>query len=310
MEKSYKIEQGYFPSSNGRSSVFYGCFLPAEGSPHAVIQISHGMSEYFMRYQPLAVYLTTLGYAVCGSDHVGHGKSVADEKELGHTCGVDAMVDDLHILTGMMRDRFAGVPVVLLGHSMGSFLARLYGEKYGADLDGLVIVGTGGFDNPTALGKMLAKLIGACYGETHRSNLITTIAFGSYNKKFPKEQGEKAWLSRDAAVVDAYMKDPHCGFTFTAKGYYDLFDMIGRVSRKEWAGLLPKNLPVLLLCGAQDPVGNYGRGVAQVYDRLKAAGIKDVRLVTYPEMRHEVLNEIGKEQVFSDLAAWLSERNF
>ena len=140
--------------------------------------------------------------------------------------------------------------------------------------------------------------------------LITGIAFGSYNKGFDCEKGKKAWLTRDTAVVDAYAEDKFCNYTFTAKGYYDLFDMIGRVSRREWAEKLPKALPTLILSGEADPVGAYGKGVRKVHERMIAAGMSDVSLILYPEMRHEVFNELGKEQVWGDLALWLSTHGF
>lgn len=310
MGNACDLQKGTFPSADGCSSVAYYCFVPSETPPRAVVQISHGMCEYFMRYRPLAEYLTALGYAVCGNDHTGHGESAPDSAALGLTGGVDAMVGDLHTLTGLLREKFPGVPLVLLGHSMGSFLARLYGEIYPDAVDGLVIVGTGGPDNPTGLGKTLAKLTAGLRGKAHRSALITEIAFGSYNKGLAAEKGKKAWLSRDTAVVDAYAEDKFCNYTFTAKGYYDLFDMIGRVSRKEWAQKLPSTLPVLMLSGEKDPVGSYGKGVKKIYERLLAAGLCDVTLRLYPEMRHEVFNELEKETVFADLAAWLSEHNF
>lgn len=310
MEKRCEFWQDRYPSADGYSSISYFCFVPMDTAPKAVIQISHGMCEYVLRYRPLAEYLCSLGYAVCGNDHTGHGESVVDDGELGLTGGVDAMVEDLYTLTETIREQFAELPVILLGHSMGSFLARLYAETYPEGADGLVIVGTGGPDNPTELGKALAKTTAKLRGEKHRSPLITEIAFGSYNKGLTCEKGKKAWLSRDTAVVDAYAEDKYCNYTFTAKGYYDLFDMIGRVSRKEWAQKLPKNLPILMLSGEADPVGSYGKGVEKVYGRLLDAGMEDVKLILYPEMRHEVFNEIGKEQVFGDLAEWLSAHGF
>lgn len=310
MAKKCEIWQDRYPSADGLSSVSYCCFVPLEVVPRAVIQISHGMCEYFMRYRPLAEYLCELGYVVCGNDHTGHGESAANADALGFTGGVDAMVEDLYTLTEKMRGQFENLPVILVGHSMGSFLARYYAEIYPDSVDGLVIVGTGGPDNPTELGKALAKTTMKLRGEKHRSPLITEIAFGSYNKGLVCEKGKKAWLTRDAAVVDAYAEDKFCNYTFTAKGYYDLFDMIGRVSRPNWAGTLTKDLPVLILSGEADPVGAYGKGVVKVHERLLAAGMTDVKMILYPEMRHEVFNEIGKEQVYGDLVAWLEEHGF
>lgn len=309
MEKNYTIEQGKFASADGRTEAAYYVFMP-KGQPRAIIQISHGMSEYAMRYEPLADYLTGLGYLVCAHDHVGHGASVLGDDELGYTCGAENMAADIHLLSVRMRERYPDTPWILLGHSMGSFVARLYAALYPSDASALVIVGTAGPGNPTALGKGVAKVVSALRGDKYRSKLITKMAFGGYNKRFPREGSENSWLSRDRAVVEAYDGDPLCGFTFTAKGYYDLFDLIGRVSKPSWATQIPRSLPVFMISGEQDPVGSYGRGVEKVYERLQRAGVEDVTLKLYPDMRHEIFNEIGRETVYADLAAWLSEHNF
>lgn len=311
MKKNYSLETGQYASADGRSTVAYYCFTPVAKNARAVVQISHGMCEYVMRYEALANYLTALGYVVCGNDHTGHGKSVSDEEELGLTGGAAALVEDVHQLTWIMRDKYPGLPMVLLGHSMGSFIARRYAVSYPGQTDGLIFVGTGGPGNPTAMGKLLAKAVSRIYGEKHRSGLITGIAFGSYNKRIPDEEtSPSAWLSRDTAVVEAYDADPLCHFTFTAKGYYDLFDLLGGVSKPSWAVQVPSQTPVLLMSGDADPVGAYGRGVERLYRRLVNAHHRDVRFLLYEGMRHEIFNELGREKVFADLAAWLSEHNF
>ena len=310
MQKNYNLKIGEYPSADGHSKIAYYCFVPQGREPRAILQISHGMCEYVMRYEGLANFLAGQGYLVCGNDHTGHGKSAANGDELGLTGGADAMVEDVHTLSGLLREGFPRLPLVLLGHSMGSFIARLYAAVYPDELDALVIVGTGGPDHPTGLGKMLAKLTAKLRGEGHRSGLITKIAFGSYNKRFRGESSPSAWLTRDRAVVEAYDADPYCNYTFTAKGYYDLFDLIGRVSAKTWAAKIRPSLPVLVMSGDADPVGDYGRGVDKIYHRLLDAHLTDVRMLLYADARHEIFNEIGKEKVFADLSAWLSERNF
>ncbi len=314
MEKNYILAHGEYPSADGRSTVAYYCFVPARKRPHAIVQICHGMREYVMRYEPLADYLSGLGYVVCGNDHTGHGKTAADADDFGFTGGANVMVEDVSALSWRMRDEYPGLPLVLLGHSMGSFVARLYATRYPGQADGLVIVGTGGPDNPTGMGKLLARLTAKLRGERYRSKLITQIAFGSYNKRVPREKGKtrspSSWLSRDEAVVKAYDEDEYCSYIFTAKGYYDLFDLIGRVSQREWAYRLPRTLPVLLLSGEEDPVGGYGRGVKKVYERLLDAHMTDVRMLLYAGARHEVFNETNRESVFRDLSQWLSEHNF
>ena len=310
MRKNYTLEKGTIASADGRSTLAYYCFNPNTETPRALVQISHGMCEYIMRYEGLANYLTGQGYLVFGNDHAGHGGSVETDDDLGLTGGADAMVDDLYAVGARMRERYPEKKHILLGHSMGSFAARLYAAKYPDGLDALVIVGTGGPDNPTGLGKMLAKLVSRLRGEGYRSALITSIAFGSYNKHFRGEPSQSAWLTRDRAIVEAYDADKYCNYTFTAKGYYDLFDLIGKVSDKAWAGKLHTSLPIRIISGSMDPVGDYGRGVEKVYDRLCDAGVKDVSIKLYEGMRHEIFNEIEKETVYSDLSVWLSERGF
>ena len=313
MQKNYTLQTGEYPSSDGSSTVTYYCFVPEGRSVKGILQISHGMKEYVLRYRGFADYFTAQGYLVCGNDHTGHGRSAA-EGALGLTGGADAMVDDVHTLTGLMRGVFPHTPLVLVGHSMGSFIARLYATRYAKDIDGLVIVGTAGFGNPTGMGKLLAKVTMAFHGQKGRSKLLTKVAFGSYNKRIPRKRREKlspsAWLTRDDEVVRAYDADPYCNYIFTAKGYYDLFELIGRVSHKKWAAGVPLSLPTLILSGADDPVGSYGKGVAAVYQRLLSEGMTDLQMLLYPEMRHEVFNEVGREKVFADLLGWLTSRNF
>ncbi len=310
MTKNYTLHTEHFPSADGRSQVAYYRFVPS-GEPRAILQISHGMCEYLMRYEPLANHFIGLGYLVCGHDHTGHGASAATPDDLGYPGGSHVMVEDVEKLRALMKEQYPELPLILLGHSMGSFIARLHAAVYPGAVDALVIVGTGGPGNPTGLGKLVARLVARLRGDRHRSKLITAMAFGSYLSRIPKadRRSKNDWLSRDAEVVRAYDADPLCGYPFTAKGYYDLFDLISKVSRKSWPAALPKDLPILLMSGDADPVGAYGRGVQKVFHRLLAVGHTDVSLLLYPKMRHEIFHELGKESVREDLARWLDARN-
>ena len=307
-EKNYTLTEGKFASTDGRSQVAYYVFSPKTGTPRALLQICHGMSEYAMRYEPLANYLTGLGYLVFAHDHVGHGKSVSQEQELGFTSGAEVFVDDVVVLSQKLRTEYPDAKHVLLGHSMGSFLARLTIARYPRMTDACVIVGTGGPGSPTALGKLVARAVALFKGWRHHSFLIATMALGSYPKRFA-ESSDFCWLSRDAKVVSDYEADPLCGFAFSARGYYDLFDLLGAVSSKKWAKSVPAHMPLLLISGEADPVGSFGKGVSAVHRRLTAAGVADATLRLYPDMRHEIFNELGREEVFQDLSRWLAQHD-
>ncbi|MBQ9080299.1 MAG: lysophospholipase [Clostridia bacterium] len=302
-------ESSFISASSADRRVVYSVYEPDDARPHAVLQISHGMCEYIGRYEDFARYLTAHGVIVCGNDHIGHGRSIGEDSELGYIPrgGAEYLVEDVHKLTALMKSRFPDLPYFLLGHSMGSFVARLYLSKYGAELDGAVIMGTGGPGNPTGIAKLLARLIAAFRGGRHRSKLINSIAFGSYNARCGKGCAEYAWLTRNEEIVARYTADKYCNFVFTCDAFHTLFDMLGRVSKKSWATTLPRELPILIVSGEQDPVGGYGKGVQTVFERIKAAGVRDVRLKMYLEDRHEVLNELDRETVYADILAWMRE---
>ncbi|MBQ5661775.1 MAG: alpha/beta fold hydrolase [Clostridia bacterium] len=270
------------------------------------------MCEYFLRYEGFAEYLAEQGILVFGHDHLGHGNTAGSPEELGFTVsggGADVLLCDVRSVAEHMRGRYPDLPVILFGHSMGSFIARAVLEGDTASpYSAAILCGTGGPDTPAAAGKALASLLIALRGEKHRSTLLKSIAFAGYNKKFEKNCDKNAWLTRDASVVDKYNADPFCTYVFTFRAYHDLFTLVERVSRREWAENLPKDLPLLLISGEMDPVGSWGRGVRLVDEALRKASVKDLTLRLYPEMRHEILNEIGKETVWRETLEWINER--
>lgn len=304
---TYTKERITYPSADGGNTVAAYIYTPADGEVRAIFQLCHGMCEYILRYEDFAAYLCAHGIAFAGNDHLGHGETAASADDLGYTVGAAYMVEDVRTLTGLLKERFGkDTPFLFAGHSMGSFIARTYLSRYGRDtgMDAAILIGTAGPGAPTGAGKALARVIGAFRGDRHRSKLLKTIAFGSYTKRCPKGCSPSAWISRDEALVARYDADPFCNYKFTVRGYIDLFTLLGGVSGKAWANTIPKDLPILLTAGEEDPVGGYGKGVREVHRRLCTAGVRDVTLKLYPEDRHEILNEFDRETVYADLLAY------
>lgn len=280
-------------------------------NPRAMVQISHGMCEYFMRYEGFAEYLTAQGFLVFGHDHLGHGNSAPNADALGFTVsggGHQNLVEDVHNLSLKMKEEYPSLPLILFGHSMGSFIARAVIEQFGNDYKAAIICGTSGPDTPAGAGKLLASLLMLFCGERHRSSLLKSIAFMGYNKKFEKGCDKNAWLTREADVVTRYNADPFCTYTFTLRAYHDLFSLVARVNRREWAQKLRRDLPILVVSGEMDPVGSFGKGVRAVAKALEEAQIEDLTLKLYPEMRHEILNELEKETVWTEICQWIASK--
>ena len=295
-----------FLSKDGKSTVHYYVWEP-EGQPVAVLQLVHGMAEHISRYAPLAEYLNQYGVLVCGNDHIGHGNSAKPEDwgYFGEENGWKYMVQDVEQLHGMIKVQYMDTPYFILGHSMGSFITRAWLAMYGNGVDGAIIMGTAGTNKALGVAKFLVKVIRAFKGSRHLSKLITGAAFGSYNKRIKPQRTNYDWLTRDNDIVDKYIADPACGFTFTTAGYADLFNVIGYVSSDQCYKLVPKDLPLLLVSGREDPVGSYGDGPAEVAEKLQEAGCDDVSLILYEDMRHEILNEFGKETVMEDIRRFI-----
>ncbi|GAA2471592.1 alpha/beta hydrolase [Terrabacter carboxydivorans] len=287
------------------TEVFVNRWLP-DGPAKAVVQVSHGMAEHSSRYARFAQRLTDHGYAVYGSDHRGHGKTVGSRGYFAQQDGWQTVIDDLHAVTERAREEQPGLPVFLLGHSMGSFLARGYVAQFGSELTGLVLSGTsGGAGAISRVGLFLASTQARLRGHTHASGLMNTLTFGQYNSAFKPTRTQFDWLSRDTAEVDKYVNDPDCGFVFSAGGFVDLIRGLEGVNTDAVAGRIPKNLPVHLTSGDMDPVGANGKGVRKVADQLRRLGVRDVTLTLWPEARHEILNETNRDEVEVEILEWL-----
>ena len=276
-----------FLSSDGHTQLHGAQWTPADREPIAVLQIAHGVAEHILRYDDFARYLNDRGILVAGHDHLGHGKSLPEGGTpvyFGDRATWETVVDDIHLLHDRLREQYPDLPILLMGHSMGSFLSRSYLIRYPGTVDAAIIMGTGWQPEMTIRGGLLlAGILSGLKGPDAVSKMVTNMAFGAYNKAFgDKPRTPNDWLSADTDNVDRYMADP------------------GNIDRMD------KNAPILLIAGQDDPVGNMGAGVRRTHDAFKRAGIKDVTLKLYPGLRHEILNEAAmRDTVYGDIGAWL-----
>lgn len=306
MKKEYS-----FLSAEKETKIHVIVWTP-ESEVTGVVQIAHGMVEFIDRYDRFARFLNQHGYVVVGNDHLGHGKSVQNAEQLGffrESGGNEAVIADMRKLHVITRKHFPNVPYFLLGHSMGSFFTREYIEKYGSDLTGAVIMGTGSQPKSALkMGKGLCRSIAATRGWKHRSQLVDLMCFGSYNKKFEPARTGVDWLTKDEAIVDASRVNPLNNFRFTVNGYYSMFSAIEAAQDPKRIERIPKCLPLLLVSGTDDPVGDFGEGVRKAYESYKKAGISDVRIHLFENDRHEILNELDHGEVDRHILEWLEEQ--
>lgn len=272
--------------------------------PKAIVQISHGMVETIDRYSYFAEKLNEQGYAVYGHEHRGHGKYAFDIGEEGYLGkdGFKGLVDNVKLVTDIIKKENPEIPVILFGHSMGSFVAQRYAQVYGNELSGLILSGSNG-QAPfgSSAGVFLSKLSMICFDKMHKGSLIDKLSFGTYNSKIKNPRTKFDWLSRSEESVDKYIENKYCGFVCTSAFYYELIKAIKFNTKKENVACVPKDLPIYILSGDDDPVGLYGKGVKKLYDLYKEADIKEVEMKLYEGGRHEMLNEINRDEVISDI---------
>lgn len=302
----------HFNSSDGIHRIHGIVWTPKDQEIKGVVQIIHGMNEFIDRYDHFARYLCGCGFAVAGEDHLGHGQSVRDESELGFFAkknGPEYLITDNYRVKKHMEQEFKNLPYIVLGHSMGSFILRLFLARYSREVDAAVIMGTGSQSALALnLSKTLLKIITLFKGGTYRSNFVFQTAFGNYNKTFESVRTPYDWLTKDEAVVDAYAANPLCTFLFTVSAFKDTANMILEAGKLDTMLEMRKDLPLLVTSGRQDPVGGYGWGVEQVFKKLKEADMEDVTLKLYEDDRHEILNETDKETVYEDIRAWIESK--
>lgn len=305
-------DEFYFDSREQGQRIHAVKWVPDVEKPFCILQIVHGMAEHIERYDEFARFLAEKGILVVGDDHLGHGKSVKEGGTYGYFCEHDAanvLVRDEHRLKKIMQEQYPGVTYLILGHSMGSFILRNYLFRYGTGVEGAIIVGTGAQSKGTLFAARTLSAIQKLFcGSRHISKLLDKAAFGNYNKRIEPSRTQFDWLSREASNVDRYIADSMCGFTFTVNGFDTLFQLISNCNDSEKLSKMPKNLPIMLIAGADDPVGNYGRSIEKVYQSYLENGMANVQMKLYESDRHELLNETDREQVYGDIYRWILQR--
>ena len=298
-----------YPSSDKIHTVHAREWVP-EGRPRGVVQIVHGVAEHIGRYDSAARFLASRGYVVCGEDHLGHGLTAGGKfGYFGPKNGWDLVARDVRRLRQLEGEKLPNLPYVILGHSMGSFLTRTYLIRWPGTVDAAVLSGTG--QEPAAAvasGKALSGSLCGLKGPDHVSRLVNELSLGSYNKAFKPNRTSSDWLSRDEAAVDAYLADPLCTFIPTVSMFRDMMGGLQFIASRANLAKMNKSTPIYLLSGDRDPVGSMGAGVRKVEGMLRSAGCQDVTVKLYPGGRHEMFNEINRQEVFNDLIAWIESK--
>ena len=298
--------------SKDNLSIHYYQWLPKNEALKGIVQIAHGLSEHAKRYEGFAKMLTEVGFAVYANDHRGHGQTAGSPDKVGYfeeTPFWSAALADLYQLTTIIQQAHPSIPIFLFGHSMGSMFTRHYIAKWGKELNGAIICATGG--DPGMLGTIggiVAKMTSTISGKQERSNFLNKLSFGEFNKPFKPNRTEFDWLSRDSVEVDKYVNDPYCGVVFTAGFWVEMLKGVAVINKSSTYQNTPTDLPIWLLAGDKDPVGDIGKGVKQVYAAYQKADRKDISCTLYPDARHELLNETNRVAIMQDIIDWLNKR--
>ncbi len=276
-------------------------------NPKAVVKCIHGMEEHQGRYQPFAEFLNKHGYTVVTADLRGHGKNAPKLSHIAKHNGHKLLIEDEKVIKEYIQKRYPNVPLILFGHSMGTIISRVLLQSDSKDFSKVVL---SGYPNPMpvgAIGGCLSGLIGLFKGRDKYSKMLTNMVLGPFNKNIPNPQTPLDWLSYNEENVKAYDADPLCGEEFTIGSYNALFHLVGEINSSSRYKNVNKELPFLLISGADDPCTSGEKGRKDSLDRLTRAGFKNIEVETIPNMRHEILNEIGKEKVYDDILKFLDK---
>lgn len=303
-----KCTQNIYISANGTSRISYYILYPENTEIKGIIQISHGMCEYFSRYTHFAKYLCGLGFIVCGNDHLGHGNSVSKSADLGYFSrrdGYQDLIEDLNTLTDIMQKRYPDFPYFLLGQGMGALIAQLFLPRYGQKLTGCILCGIPASQPTSAMNVKISNSVVHTKGPYYRSSMLNKLASGSYLKKIKNSKTPFDWLTHDEKIISIYQSDEKCNFILTASGFRDYYRLLVMANSLKTYRTTPHSLPLIFLSGDMDPVGNYGTGVRQIASYYKNSGQKNLELVLYKNDRHEILNETNKLEIYGDILRWI-----
>lgn len=297
-------------SMNDGHKIFVRIYEPTR-KPIGYFHILHGMAEHSGRYEEFSKLLCNIGYIVVAHDHRGHGKTAElNNSPLGFIAehnGFERIVEDVHEVIEQVKVE-KNLPTILFGHSMGSFVTRRYIQLYSDEIDKVILCGTGATTLLHITGNILARSFSKIKGKQKEGKLFSELSFGSFNKKIPNAKTFFDWLSRDDEIVEKYLEDPYCGFIPTNQFFVDLTNGLKTIVRKKEIDKIRKDLPILLISGSDDPVGNNGKGVFQVANQYEQCGLTNITIHLFEGMRHEILNEINNEKVYEVILRWLGHK--
>ena len=303
---SYKVIEKRVLSSNNKNHLVGKVYLP-EGEIKGYFHVVHGMTEHIERYDSFMAELAENGYITFGYDHLGHGRTAKDDSELGFIAereGYDLLMRDVKAFSDAVRADYGKYPYYLMGHSMGSFIVRMSVFRYMTP-DRLIIMGTSGPNPVVGAGLILCKIIRAIKGPKYISSFIENLAFGTYNDHFKDEGDSKSWLTKDVEIRNKYIADKYCTFKFTISAMHDLITLNSECNKADCFKRLAKKMPILLVSGEDDPVGDYGKGIKLCEAKFKA-NEADVTMKLYPNNRHEILNDTARDEVIKDILEFIA----
>lgn len=288
------------------SDTLTGVIMKPEGDVKGIVQLVHGMCEYIDRYEDFARVLVSEGWIVVGHTCLGHGDKAKLHGYFADKNGWQCLIDDVHALRTRTQLEYPDLPYVIFGHSMGTFVVRCYLTEHANGLSGVILSGTGYYGAPLVLGGLAISDLLCLFGQKKKpSPIINAIGFAPANKPFAPNRTPFDWLTSVNEEVDRYLADPYCGFLFTTSGYRDMFRGLWRLTKEKQLRVIPHDLPVLFVSGANDPIGDMGKGVERVAAGFRNNGCANVTVRLYPGGRHEMFRETGKEVFFADITSAL-----